>query len=174
MKLKIFLFSIVTLLTSVGVAQLKYEGSVKSIYKTIQLDDGSFKYMKYNKENNEVLIYSLDKSLWRTVKLPLPKHHELDEIKHLSIYTFNKDEYVELVYSCAVYSIQDNLEDPEKDILNVHFTINIINELGEKILIVPNSSEIEFIDSNGKKSLFIYKNVGKLFSDKNVTLIYSF
>lgn len=89
------------LCSSQSFAQLKYEGTIDSKYKTLQLEDGSFKYIKYNKKENIVMVHNLDNSLWRTIKLPLPKYHLLDEIKHISTHTFNNDDFVELIYSCV-------------------------------------------------------------------------
>jgi hypothetical protein len=155
-------------------AQLKYEGKVDSRYKTVQLDDGTYKYLKYNKEDKKVLIFNLDNSLWRTISLPLPENHLLDEIKNISVNTFNDDEFVELIYSCVVYSMPDNMEDPEIGYVQIEFTLNIINEEGKLILSVPGSNEMEILESDSVKKLLIYKHVGKHFSNEEETIIYSF
>lgn len=154
-------------------AQLKYEGTIDSKYETIQLDDGIFKYLKYNQDEKKVLLYNLDNSLWRTINLPLPSNHFLDEIMNISIHTFNHDDNVELIYSSVVYYISDNLENPDEDFVQEEFTLNIINEMGKSILKVPGSNEMEIIDSEGKKTLLIYKNGDKSYNEKNETIIYS-
>lgn len=174
MKTHIIVLGLTLFLSGYLHAQLKYEGAIDSRYKTIQLDDGTFKYVKYNQKEQKVLIYNLDNSLWRTIKLPLPKFHLLDEIKHISQHTFNKDDKVELVYSCVVYNISDNVETSETEDFKVNFTLNIINESGEEILKVNDSNEMEIIESHGQKKLLIYKHVGKHFFEKDETLIYSF
>jgi len=155
-------------------AQLKYEGKIDSRYKAIQLNDGSYKYLKYNKEDKKVLIYNLDNSLWRTVNLPLPENHILDEIKDISTNTFNDDDFVELIYSCVVYEVADNIENPENGYVQIEFTLNIINEEGDLILAVPGSNEMEIIKDQGGNKLLIYKHVGKHFSHEEETIIYSF
>lgn len=155
-------------------AQLKYEGKIDSRYKTIQLDDDTYKYLKYNKEDKKVLIYNLDNSLWRTINLPLPENHLLDEIKDISVHTFNDDNFVELIYSCVVYNVPENIESPENGYVQIKFTLNIINEEGELILTVPDSNEMEIIEAEGEKKLLIYKHVGKHFSNEEETIIYSF
>ena len=160
------------LFSSTLFAQIKYEGTIDARYKTMQLDDGSFKYLKYNKKLQEVIIFNLDNTLWRTVKLPLPKNHYLDEIKLVSLHTFNNDELVELVYSCVEYDSR-NSEDPDDDIVIVNFTLNIINEKGDLILKVPDSNEMEIIPSSNQTKLLIYKHIGQGFDSKDETLIYS-
>ncbi|MDF1546734.1 MAG: hypothetical protein P1P88_02855 [Bacteroidales bacterium] len=174
MKTHVIILGLIFLISSQLHAQLKYEGTIDARYKTIQLDDGSFKYVKYNQKEQKVFIYNLDNTIWRTIKLPLPKDHLLDEIKHISQHAFNKDDEVELVYSCVVYHISDNIEDTEKDNVIVRFTLNIINESGEQLLKVHDSNEMEIIDSQGQKKLLIYKHLGKHFNGKDETLIYSF
>ena len=160
------------LITSQLYSQLKYEGAVDSRYKTFQLDDGSLKYVKYNKKEEKVQIYKLNDSLWKTIKLPLPNNHLLEEIKHISIKTINDDDHLELIYSCVIYDMEnENIVEDGIEILQ--FTLNIINENGEIILKVPNSNEMEIIESNGKKKLLVYKHIGQHFSSKDQTLVYS-
>lgn len=173
MKTKISIIIFFLIISSVGYAQLNYEGVVDSRYKSVQLEDGQFKYLKYNKKSQELLIFNLDNSLWKTVKLPLPKNHILDEIKHISQTTFNKDELVEVVYSCVEYSHNQDYEDPNKPFVDIIFTLNIINEKGEHILKVDDSSEMELIDSDGQEKLLIYKHIGKGFNAHEQTIIYS-
>lgn len=174
MKTQSVILALVIFLSTYAHAQLKYEGTVDSRYKTIQLDDGTFKYVKYNQKEQKVLIFNLDNSLWRTIKLPLPKHHLLDEIKYISQHTFNDDDLVELVYSCVVYEANNYFESSDEDNLTIEFTLNIISESGEYILKVQNSNEMEIINSNGQKKLLIYKHLGEHFNGKDETLIYSF
>ena len=173
MKTKILIIIIFLIISSFGYAQLNYEGIVDSRYKSVQLEDGQFKYLKYNKKSQELLIYNLDNSLWKTVKLPLPNQHILDEVKHISQTTFNKDDLIEVVYSCVEYSHNSNYEDPNEPFVNIVFTLNIINEKGEHILKVDDSSDMEIIDSNGQKKLLIYKHIGKDFNAHDQTIIYS-
>jgi hypothetical protein len=112
--------------------------------------------------------------LWRTVKIPLPKYHILDELKNISVHTFNKDDLVELIYSCAEYSTNDDSENPTQPFYNVNFTLNIINEHGKSLLKVQDSNEMGIINSDGRNKLIIYKHIGKGVKAKDETLIYSF
>lgn len=155
-------------------AQLKYEGTLDSRYKTIQIDDGAVRYIKYNKDEKKVLIYNLDNSLWRSINLPLPKNHFLDEIKNISSHTFNDDDFVEIVYSCVVYNVSDKIKSSNDDYIIVEFTLNIISESGESILKIPGSNEMEIIETEEEKKLLIYKHIGKHFGNDAETIIYSF
>lgn len=174
MKTKALIFVLFVFFSISSFAQLKFEGEVESKYKTYQLDDGSFKYVIYNKKEEVLKIFNLDNTLWRTVNIPLPKHHILDELKHISVNTFNDDDLVELIYSCAIYYSNDEYEDPMQDFYLVDFTLNIINEHGEHLLKVSDSNEMKLLDSNGERKLIIYKHIGKGFDAKDKTLIYSF
>lgn len=155
-------------------SQIKFEGEIDSRYRTIQLEDGSFKYLKYNQKEKKIVIFNLDNTLWRSIILPLPKSHLLDEIKHISQYTFNKDEELELVYTCIVYEISDDLEDPDNDNLRVYFTLNIVKETGEHLLKVHDSNEMKIINSKGHNKLLIYKHHGTQFNSNDKTLVYTF
>jgi hypothetical protein len=174
MKTKALIIVLLVFLSISSFAQLKFEGEVDSKFKTYQIDDGSFKYVIYNKKEEVIKIFNMDNTLWRTVKIPLPKHHILDELKHISVNTFNDDDLVEIIYSCAIYSSNDEYEDPNQDFYLVDFTLNIINEMGEHLLKVQDSNEMNLIDSNGEKKLIIYKHIGKGFDVKDKSLIYSF
>lgn len=172
MKLTTLILGCLVLISTQLYSQIEYEGTIDSKFKTFLLDDGSLKYVKYNKKEEKILIYNLNNSLWKTVKLPLPQFHLLDEIKHISIKTLNNDNQVELIYTCIIYDLHN--EDIVEDGIEIlEFTLNIINENGETLLKVSNSNEIEIIESGGKKKLLIYKHVGEHFSGKDKTLVYS-
>lgn len=173
MKTKSIILIIFLFITTVGYAQLNYEGTVDSRYKTVQLENGLSKYLKYDRKLQEIHIYNMDNTLWKTVKLPLPKHHILDEVKLVSQNTFNRDELVEIVYSCVVYTSNTDYEDPTQPLVNIDFTLNIINEQGEHLLKIEGSNEMEIIESNGQKKLLIFKHIGKDFQAHDQTIIYS-
>lgn len=173
MKTLFLTLSLMIFLTVSSFSQLKYEGKLDAKYKSMELEDGTLKFVKYNKKEQKVLILNSDYSHWRTIKLPLPKQHLLDEIKYISQRTFNNDDSVELVYSCLVYSLYDDYENPENENVKIDFTLNIINESGEIILKVPDSNDMEIINLNGIKKLLIYKHPSKQFDENGETLIYT-
>tara|TARA_R110001583_G_scaffold8896_1_gene41944 strand:- start:28547 stop:29074 length:528 start_codon:yes stop_codon:yes gene_type:complete len=156
-----------------GFSQIKYEGKIDSKYKSIKLEDGSFMYVKYDKKNQTVFIYNLDNTLWKEVKLPIPKNHLLDEVKYISKKTFNKDDQVELVYSCVEYTVPDNYEDPTEGFVKINFTLNVISESGESLLRVENSNEMEIIETDGVIKMLVYKHISQGFDTSDETLIYN-
>ncbi|WP_421917887.1 hypothetical protein [Marinifilum sp.] len=173
MKTMIVTMIFLLILNIDGISQIKLEGTVNSKYKSIQMDDGTFRYAKYNGEKEAIYIYNLDNTIWRTINLPLPKNHHLDEVKLISQKVFNKDDLVEIVYSCVEHTVPDNYEDPTVDFGQVKFTLNIINEMGESLLRVEDSNEMEIVKSKGGTKLLVYKHIGESFSGEDQTLIYN-
>jgi hypothetical protein len=156
-----------------GYSQLIYEGTFNDRFKTIQLDNGEIKFLKYNKEEQLVYIYNLDQTEWKKVLIPLPEEHILDEIKSVTQTTFNRDTMIEMIYSCVEFTRNENSENTILGTIEAQFTLNIINEKGEMILKVPDSNEMEILDTNGKKKLLIYKHIGRGIDDTGKTLVYS-
>jgi hypothetical protein len=143
-----------------GFGQIKYEGTHDDGFKPFQLDNGEFKYARYDKSKQLVTVYNLDHSQWKTVMLPMPEEHYLDEIKSISEKTFNSDTLIELVYSCVEHHSNNNLESTS-DYVDIRFTLYIINEAGEMILKVDDSNDMRIIESNGNRKLLIYKHIGQ-------------
>lgn len=174
MKTLIIIFGLMLMVTT-GFSQLVKEEVVEGRFRTFQLDNGEAKYLKYDKKAEIIKIYNLDHSVWKSVQLPLPKGHLLDEIKLISTKTFNNNENVEILYSCVVYDYSKfNYEDPtisEDDYIT--FTLNIIDENGKTLLKEDHSNDYEIIESNGKKKLLVYKHLSKGFTSKSQTLVYS-
>ena len=170
MKSLVLLTCVLTLCVGVSFSQVKQEGVINGKYKTFLLDNGDVKYVKYNKKETTLFIYNLDNSLWKTVKLSLPKNHLLDEVKQISIKTFNKDTLAEIVYSCVVY---DYLSDGDGFSVKTSFTLNIINETGDILLKVPGSNSFDIIESKGAKKLLVYKHFGEGFDEQDKTIVYS-
>ncbi|MBL4561359.1 MAG: hypothetical protein JKX79_10290 [Labilibaculum sp.] len=173
MKANILITILLLFMSTIGFTQIEYEGKIDSKYKSIKMDNGSIKYVKYDKKNQTIFIYNIDNSLWKSVKLPLPENHFLDEIKLISQITFNKDEKVELVYSCVEYLAPENYEDPSQSFVNINFTLNVITETGESLLKVDSSNEMEIIHTKGQTKMLIYKHVGESFNNNDETLIYN-
>ncbi len=173
MKLKIQFFIGLLLVSVVAFGQLQFKGRIDSKEKIFQLDDGSLKYIKYDRKSDKVSIFNIDNTIWRIVKIPLPKYHILDEIKHISINTINDDDLVEVIYSCVIYDLMNDENIMEDGPSLFEFTINIINERSEMILKVPNSNEIELFETGEKKTLLIYRHLGKGFGGVDEKLVYS-
>ncbi|MCU4173975.1 hypothetical protein [Carboxylicivirga sp. N1Y90] len=174
MKLNIFVLILIQMLMIESYGQLKYEGTMDSDYKTLTMEDGSMKYVIYNKREQTVNLHNLDKTLWKSVSLPLPRHHFLDEIKHISMHTLNKDNLLEIIYSCTILTHHDFDPNNEVEFRKIDFTINVINEKGTVILKVPNSNDIKLINSDNNKKLLIYRHSSERIGHGDETLVYSY
>ncbi len=163
MKTLMIIILLDVIINITGYSQLIFEGTFNDRFKTIQMDN----------EEQLVYIYNLDHTAWKKVRVPLPEEHLLDEIKSVTQTTFNKDTMVELVYSCVEYQRISSQENSDVKDLKIKFTLNIINENGEMILKVPDSNDLEIVDKNGKRSLLIYKHMGKGLDNLGQILVYS-
>lgn len=163
MKTLMIIILLDVIINITGYSQLIFEGTFNDRFKTIQMDNGE----------QLVYIYNLDHTAWKKVRVPLPEEHLLDEIKSVTQTTFNKDTLVELVYSCVEYQRISSQENSDVKDLKIKFTLNIINENGEMILKVPDSNDLEIVDKNGKRSLLIYKQMGKGLDNLGQILVYS-
>jgi len=154
-------------------SQLVFEGTFNDRFKTIQLDNGEVKYLKYNAGEQIVYIHNLDQSEWKKVYIPLPAEHILDEIKSVSQTTINRDTLIELIYSCVEYKKITDPDNPDLMNLQIQFTFNIINENGDMIIKVPDSNEIEMLEKNGRRNILIYRHISKGMNSEGQTLVYS-
>ncbi len=174
MKVKHFILTLLlSIICTLNFGQIIYEGTHDDGFKTFQVDNGDIKYIKYNKSEQTVSVYNLDHSVWKTIRLPLPKEHTLDEIKSISQNVFNSDTLMELAYSCVEYHTTNNLEGANANYVDIQFTLNIINEKGEMILKADDSNDLKIVESNGIRKLLIYKHVGQGFKESGQIEVYS-
>ncbi len=169
----LILVALFSLIHFSGRSQIIYEGTHDEGFKTFQLDNGEIIYTVYDKSEQSISIYDLDHSNWKTVSIPLPKGHFLDEIKYISQNVFNADSIVELVYSCVEYGTRSEIEGSNTNYVDLRFTLNIINENGEMILKLPDSNDMKIVESNGIKKLLVYKHVGQGFNKSGQVEVYS-
>lgn len=172
MKTILLLFGLSFLIPYQGFSQLEFESVIRSMYNTIQLENGELKYYHFDIKSQELKVYNLDNSLWKSFKIPLEQNHFFEEIKMISQNTINPDEQIEIVYTCLKYNYNPIEEDPESVNNAVQFTLNIINESGQRLLFVPNSHELKLTSANGKNKLLIFKNVGRGFNNDSEILVY--
>lgn len=173
MKTILLLFGLTFLLCFQSFSQLEFEGVINSKFKTTQLEDGEIKYYNFDSNTSEIKIYNLDNSLWKSIKIPLENNHFFEEILMISQNTINPGKGIEIAYTCLKYNYNSIEEDPESVTNAVQFTLNIIDESGQKLLSVPNSHEMKLTTSNGKNKLLIFKSGGKSFRDDNEILVYA-
>lgn len=174
MKIKnLILAALVSLIHISGLGQIVFEGKHDDTYKTFQLDNGEIIYTEYSKADQSISVYDLDNSKLKTISIPLPKGHFLDEIKYISQKVFNTDSIIELVYSCVEYDTKYEIEDANSNYVDLRFTLNIINEYGEMILKIPDSNDMKIVESNGIKKLLVYKHPGHGFKESGQVDVYS-
>ena len=174
MKTHLIILCLLLLMLQHLKAQLNYEGKIDPRLKTIRLDDGEYKFYRYDNIEKTLLIWNIDSSLWKSVKLPLPEYHLLDKVKHISTNLFNDDNEIEIIYTCVVYHPRKDPDDPVEGVVEKEITLNIINELGQSILEVKNSNEFEILDTQQGRKLLIHKHQGNHREHKPETLVYSF
>ncbi len=173
MKSIIIVLGLIFLFSFQSFSQLELEGVINSKFKTAQLEDGEIKYYNFDSNTSEIKIYNLDNSLWRSIKIPLESNHFFEEILMISQNTINPDKGIEIAYTCLKYNYNPIEEDPESENNSVQFTLNIINESGQKLLSVPNSRQLKLTTTNGKSKLLIFKSGGKSFRDGSEILVYA-
>ncbi len=167
------IFIIVTvLITSFCHGQLQFEGEISSLHKTLELENGEIKILKYNSKDKTLFIYNTDQSLWKKIILPLPKFHLLDEVKHISTGVLNNDEKLEIIYSCLEYITPDEYDDVSFEHEFIDYTLNIINEDGQILLICKGSKDFKLINTQSSRKLLIYQNYFEDNLRKTKTLIY--
>lgn len=173
MKIIIIVLALIFSFFFQSFSQLEFEGVINSKFKTIHLENGEIKYYNFNTKTKEINFYNLDNSLWKSIKIPLENNHFFEEIIMISQNTINPDPKIEIIYTCLKYNFNPIEEDPEPENNAVQFTLNIINESGQKLLSVPNSHEMKLTSENGKNKLLIFKNVGKGFQNDSEILVYA-
>lgn len=169
----LILVALLSLIHISSQSQIIYEGTHDENFKTFQLDNGEIIYSVYDKTEQIISLYELNHTKWKTVSIPLPKGHYLDEIKYISQNVFNADSIIELVYSCVEYDTKHEIEGSDSNYVNLLFTLNIINENGEMILKLPDSNDMKIVESNGIKKLLVYKHVGQGFKKSGQIDVYS-
>lgn len=161
------------LIITTGFAQLVQENVSDSKFKTLQLDNGQTKYLQYQKKGNILNVLNLDHSVWKTVEIPLPKGHFLDEVKSISTNTFNEDHLVEILYTSTVYDYKYSFENSTNGEDFISTSLNIINEKGEVLLTEEKIKDYAIIESYENKKLFVYKNIGSGIHKKTQSVVYA-
>jgi len=161
MKLKsLLLITAFTLLHISGFSQISYEGTHDEGLTKVTLDNGEVKYATFQKADKTMVLYNLDHSPWKSVALPIPKRLYFDELKSVSVTVFNTDSLVELAYTCIEYISNNDLENTTTHVYESH-TLFIINEEGSMVMEEKNSNNLEIVDINGTRKLWVYKQAGQ-------------
>ena len=73
---------------------------------------------------------------------------------------FNTDSLVELAYTCIEYISNNDIESTTTHVYERH-TLFIINEEGSMVMEEKNSNDLEIVDINGARKLWVYKQAGQ-------------
>ncbi len=126
-------FTLFTILFSLNCkSQISLENSYPSpnnlnYVSIVNLSSSGYKYLLQDGNNNQIKIYNLNHSLWKTINLSIPVGFSLSDVANVSEELFNLDGSVELSYSYANYSTSP-----------VQYETKIINETGSVLLTIPN------------------------------------
>ena len=159
MKRVVILIQIFIFISTLSYSQIEYEGTLNSKVKTIQLNDGVIRYYTVDSKKNVLTIYNLDKTIWKSIGLTVPKGEFVDEIKLISQDVFNNNPQVEIAYTTVWYDLNnDNYEAGDGEIAPPNYDFFLIDETGNKLLEVNGGSSFKIMESNGKKKLLIFKD----------------
>ena len=150
----------ISLLHISGFSQISYEGTHDDGLTTVTLDNGEIKYATFQKADKTIVLYNLDHSQWKSVPLPIPKRLYFDELKSVSVTVFNTDPLIELAYTCVEYLSNNDIESTTNHVDERH-TLFIINEEGSMVMEEKNSRDLEIVDTNGTRKLWVYKQAGQ-------------
>ena len=160
MKTKSLLAIVVFTLVNICLyGQIEYEGTYDKGIQAFQLDNGDIKYAKYHKADKSVTVYNIDHSELATILLPIPARHSFDELKSITVNTFNADNQIELAYTCVKYSYNNDIEVSTHNV-DAHYSMFVISENGEMVFEVENSNKMKIVDSEGTRRLMVYKQIG--------------
>lgn len=161
MKLKILLLVLAFTTPYIsGYGQISHEGTHDKGLSSVLLDNGEIKYASYHKSDNTMFVYNEDLSEWKSIPLNIPRSFYFDELKSISVKVFNTDKLVELAYTCIEYRSNNELEGTTNYVDEV-YTLFVVNEEGKVVLESENSSDMEIVNSNGSRKLWVYKQGGE-------------
>jgi len=159
--MKNIIIIIATVLISVNsYSQIKLTNKLRSNLKIVKLNDSNFKYYNFISKTNTIQLFNLDKTLWKTVSVNIPKDVFLDEILHISSDKLNQNPDIEIVFTTFNESYSDVFEDSES-ITYDNYNLIIVNEAGKELFKVKGGKTFKIItdEIKGKTILVdVYDN----------------
>lgn len=171
--MKVIVILILMLIFSeVTFGQIKYRNSLDTVYNMIELEDEGLKYYKIHRNSNTVVIYNLNSTVYKIIELELPVHHLLDQVKSISRYQFNSDDFIEIAFTS--YLNESNEQEMGYSEMNSFFiTLTVSNENGNELLSVPGASHYEIMNNKSEKVLIVFKNLNNKRFSNMVSEIYT-
>ena len=146
-------------IAAVTYSQVEYEGTVNSIVKTTQFNDGVTRYYKLDSKQSQLVVYNLDNTIWKSIGLIVPENESVGKILLVSDRVFNNNNKLEIAYTTTWYELNsDNFEVAAAEIAQTHYTLFIIDEASSKILEVKGGYDFSVVENNGNKKLLVFKN----------------
>ncbi|MEE4260324.1 MAG: hypothetical protein V2I62_11220 [Bacteroidales bacterium] len=173
MKKVLLIIQILLVATDIGFAQVSYEGKLDANMKAMQLSDGTLKFFKLDPDENKLLVFSTDNSLWKSINLPVPKGHSIDEITIIKGVSDEDGQQLTILFTCFYHRTY-----PIEDVSRFHsrqiFTVNVIDESGNFLLKVPEASDYKLLSTNGNNKLLVYKTQPDGLKSKRLLEVYGF
>ena len=162
---KIVILALMLIFSEVTFGQIKYFNSFDASNNLIELENEGLKYYKLHRKTNTVVIYNLNSTMFKVVKLDLPVHQMLNQVSSISKYEFNNDDLIEIAYTTYLNESDEHIEGYSK-MNSLFITLIIQNENGEELLNVPGASHYEIKKNKSEKVLIVLRNKDKgKFSD---------
>jgi hypothetical protein len=131
-------------------AQINLEKTYPASADLTQLSVSGYKYFLMDVTNNQCLLYNMDHSEWKAIKLSVPAGMYLYDIRYVSETLFNTDNKVELAYTYYSY---------DTTMLYYTYYTMVVNEDGLELLYLPGCSyvQVKASGTNGTKLLgYVY------------------
>ena len=117
-------------------AQITLEHSYNYAVSVVNLSVSGYKYSALDATTQEVKLFNLNHSLWKTITLNIPSGYTLQSTNFISEKLFNLDNNVELLYTYYQTSPSTS------------YVSKIISETGAVLLTMPNVYN-NFVSSTG-------------------------
>jgi hypothetical protein len=157
---KIVILILMLIFSEVTFGQIKYFNSFDASNNLIELENEGLKYFKLHRKTNTIVIYNLNSTMFKVIKLDLPVHQILNQISSISKYEFNNDDLIEIAYTTYFNESDEHIEGYSK-MNSLFITLIIQNENGEELLNVPGASHYEIKNNKSEKVLIVLRNKDK-------------
>ncbi|MBS1585489.1 MAG: T9SS type A sorting domain-containing protein [Bacteroidetes bacterium] len=148
--MKHLIFILVLLCSAICKAQLPLEHSFSarnSYPQVIVFSSNGKKILSNDTSSNQVKLYNMDYSLWKSISVPVPANYKLNSTFLITDNLFNNDNSVELIASCYYYDQAAN---------TVTYSLRLINETGNIIQDFGNNNYASVLkDDNGIYKLIV-------------------
>lgn len=158
---KIVILVLMLIFSEVTFGQIKYFNSFDASNNLIELENEGLKYYKIHRKINTIIIYNLNNTLYKKIRLEIPVHQMLDQVKSISKFQFNRDDLIEVAFTTYFEMSNENNDLGYDEIGPYLYTLIISNENGAELLNVPGASHYEIKNNKSEKVLIVLRNKDK-------------